>query len=1173
LAGKKADKDDEPGKVILSDNENPSRLSEKQKELCKRLDEFHKIALSKEGIAPSGLFRGALYAMEPARRRQNPDWMAQAAHSLRDILYPFYRSGANLKREEALKQYGSAGNLDQLSKSIGQYYGFLSDVSHHNLNVAATNPIINGSKKRPVPITEETFAAVASGFEVVLFEALRRQIDAHKEIDGFLERGERNFETLRKLTTINYDARRYFYSNADHSWLSWLWETGFLSIVKEAPPEDLTGDIYRSPELDYLARVSARAPSEVVDIMLTIPIRPERFNPEVVDRFLWICQGLPPEQLARVVSKIRDERWMFLMAKFSRWGFEYERMLKTLTDAKDYSSLLTLAEVVLEVRPKEEHSKKGFGMMDSPFCFSEIGDSKVFEDLAGVDKPYVETALELMVHTLENIVRLGDAADSGIFDINDECLLIDIDFFTIELGDDRQSSYQKSVRELAAATKKLVQRSIGSMCDNPGAAKRLYGTYIRPLPSSQSVWRLKLFATSLCPHVFRDELRAEFFKIFDYEEPWPLIIGAEYEWAIIKGFPVLSDEDQRAFVSGVISHFGDKRREEWQINCGCSLLSSAYASLTQEEIDHAVRVFGKELDSNYHPRTAMGRTEGGFVNPKGPIRLEEISLMAVPAIVEKLKGDWAPEQLRIQDSVQDFLSPVNADGMGNVLKADIISRPKDYLADAQLFFDRDLLDSHYTYAFLGGVYEALRQKRCPVDMNWNRLLELFQEIINSVKERGFQQGSRAKERLDAWLVGWDGVHMTMADVLRELLKESGGAHLMDFSGYRGVLLEIIGYLLSHPDPEPGTEFNKIETIERDPQTGAEIRKGCDPFTAAINSVRGLAFQAFVQFAEKDEQFLPKNAPSRLSSEVKGLYQKCLNAEKTQAIKFLFGHYLAFFYYRDRAWISSIFSQLFPVDPTKNDLYLAAWEGYLAGDLYLELFEELADYYRRAILLSPAKYPARAYFKDLDEGLASHFALALIHFPNFDPSSDLFVLFWKMNNAKRTREFISFIGRSCLSRDNAAKWIEHHKIDVEKLKRFWDWALENCEDLETLMGFSFWVMAEANVFDPVWLAGRIRLTLEKTGGNVEWNYGLFRSLPILAENAPVDTLEVLKLYFLSAKGLGSRRPWLYLDDELLGVFRALYNNPLTKEETYRLIDKLLPVGSGQFWRLKDIINEK
>ena len=145
-----------------------------------------------------------------------------------------------------------------------------------------------------------------------------------------------------------------------------------------------------------------------MDILLIVSISPQHFNPEVVDRFIWICQSLPAEQLARVVSKIRDEKWPLLMEKFNRWGFEYEKMLKILADAKDYSSLLTLAGAILEVRAKGEQSKMRGGIIpDNPFCLSELKETKVFERLAEVEAPHVEPALALASRVMGNIVSLG----------------------------------------------------------------------------------------------------------------------------------------------------------------------------------------------------------------------------------------------------------------------------------------------------------------------------------------------------------------------------------------------------------------------------------------------------------------------------------------------------------------------------------------------------------------------------------------------------------------------------------------------------------------------------------------------------------------------------------------------------------------------------------------------
>ena len=51
-----------------------------------------------------------------------------------------------------------------------------------------------------------------------------------------------------------------------------------------------------------------------------------------------------------------------------------------------------------------------------------------------------------------------------------------------------------------------------------------------------------------------------------------------------------------------------------------------------------------------------------------------------------------------------------------------------------------------------------------------------------------------------------------------------------------------------------------------------------------------------------------------------------------------------------------------------------------------------------------------------------------------------------------------------------------------------------------------------------------------------------------------------------------RRWVYVDDDLVEIFKILYVDPPTKEPTRKLINDLLPLGSGQYWRLKEALRE-
>ena len=137
----------------------PSSLSPEQQELCERLDELHNQC--KLEVKPSDMFRGAIFAIR-TECQSNPDRIAQAAHSLREILYPFDNKG------KAFEKYGSV-HADQTSiQDIGTVYGHLTKLAHHNASA------------------DLGFQNLLARFVHVMLHALTRQIDVHEKIDQIL---------------------------------------------------------------------------------------------------------------------------------------------------------------------------------------------------------------------------------------------------------------------------------------------------------------------------------------------------------------------------------------------------------------------------------------------------------------------------------------------------------------------------------------------------------------------------------------------------------------------------------------------------------------------------------------------------------------------------------------------------------------------------------------------------------------------------------------------------------------------------------------------------------------------------------------------------------------------------------------------------------------------------
>lgn len=986
-------------------------------------------------------------------------------------------------------------------------------------------------------------------------------------------------ERIRELINLNPDSRQYFYTKANERWLSWLWENGFLHVIKEKA-EDPTRYGYRMPELNYLVKVSEKEPAKVVNIMLEVPISAENFNPEVVDGFLRICTQLPAEQLAQIAPKIRDENWVRLMDGFNSWGIEYEKILKTLADARDFKNLCAIAQTILTIRTKDGIEKTtGRIITDNPFYFNDLEYTKVFEYLAMVDDIHAEEVLALTTDTMRNIVLMGEKESTNeVFDVGETFYLVDVDFFTLELDEKDRLSYRDDVKGLAAVIKQYAVRTIGKQCGDVEFVTKLYGKYFESLPNSRSMWRLRLFVLSLCPQTFKDALKKAFFRLFETDRYHELISGTEYKKALRVGFSVLSESAKRKYVNQVLEYFSkhaqDNEDQKWHKRHGWEILSSICEQLTDEENKRCEKAFGERCDAKFEPKPSIGEIRGGAVIPRGPITEEDFGNLPITEIVEKLRTEWTPKKLREQDSNEDFLHPLNAEGVGELLRIDISKRLQDYIKNANLFFERDVLDQHYTYSFLRGVQEVLRGNKIDTSgINWDNLIVLCVAIKESGETKSFDTEARERDTFDALFSGWTSVHSAMTDVIQELLKEERDNVIIDFPNYRDKIFTVISYLLTYPDPVP--EDEKIESAGMTTKSsGSEEWLVSDPFSMAINTVRGRAFQALVLFVYQDGKTFSKEESSKISSDAKKLYETVLENEKTHALMFMFGHYLPSFYFRDKKWMQGLLPQIFPMGPEKKHLYTAAWEGYLSTNLYEEVFfnPDIQKLYERGLTLTDTEYPKQKHFKAPDEGIAAHLALAFIHFPKFGFEHDLFKKFWGTENLNRHKEFISFIGRSSISREAAAEWIKQNKIDIEKLKKFWDWALQHC-NTDVLAGFGFWINVDSGALDIKWLASHVRQTLEKTKGYVEWEYGLTRSLVVFAKAAPEDTLAILRAHLLEEVAKHEPiRTWPYMDKEFFDAFKELYKNEATRDGVRTLINDLLPYRNGLFWSLKSVLNE-
>ena len=1011
------------------------------------------------------------------------------------------------------------------------------------------------------------------------------QIELHNKIDELLAKNSANAKTEKasKLISENEDARQYFFSKADDQWLNWLWQNRFLDAIKQKA-EDPTRYGYRTPELGYLGRMAEKDPETVLDIMLKVQISADTFNPEVVDRFLWICGNLPADQLARIVKKIRDERWIPLMGVFNQFGWEHEKIFATLAATQDYRSLLILAEAVLTVPTREEIEKSpGPDIRDNLFYFNDLSHTKVFEHLVGVSDEYAEEVFALTVSVMGQVIRLrGEDKQDEVFDIYDRWILSDVDFFDLKPKQEKRFSSENDVRELAAVITTLARHLIGERDKETTHAQRIYQQHIGSLPQSRAMWRLRLFVLSLSPEVFKDDLKNSFFRLFEVKHYYDVMSGTEYFKALKEGFSVLSENDKRDYVKRTIEYFTQKNpEEEAYIHYGAQILSTIASQLTEEETLRAGEA-GFQLKQIFHPKPSLGQGRVGTVAPRGPITQEEFGKLSITAIAGKLRNEWTKEKLAEQNTHvthDDSLSPINTEGVGRYLTNDLPNRLQEYIENADKFFEREVLDQHYTYSFLCGIQEMIKKERESASrIDWDGVIQICTAMKESGEKKPFEQTARERDSFFMWLAGWDAVHSAMANVMQELLTDKNGSLLFDFQEYRNKLFGIISYLLSHPDPSPeDEEIGTAKSTTKDSSNTEAIVS--DPFAIAINTVRGRAFEAFVLFVYQDGKKFKEEDTGKISNDVKELYESVLKKENTRALKFMFGYTLPTFYFRDKEWIQGLLPQIFPHEQAKKLLYVAAWEGYLARDLYEEMFfdPEIQKLYKRGLPLTDSEYPKQKHFRKPNEGLAVHLALAFMHYKEFTfghPSLDEFS---KKNDPKQLARFIDFLGHSFIfgHNENAYKLLKKDPWRKKRLMDFWDWMLCYHKNSEPFFEFGFWIKLEDGIFDPVWLAGRVKKTLKKTKGHLKrGGHRLKKSIVCLAEEAPMDTLEIVRWHLLEGGVRGGKfQSVAYLDNEWHGALKILHNNSKTRSGTDALISDLIREGGSIFWNLKKIVNDE
>lgn len=781
---------------------------------------------------------------------------------------------------------------------------------------------------------------------------------------------------------------------------------------------------------------------------------------------------------------------------------------------------------------------------------SDLSCGDLFRCLADIGDSHVGRALSLVLRTLGGIVEHRGVRGVGeAFGLLDNLFLPDVDFFSVRMGDSRAESPDNDAHKLAAALGRLAERHIRLSLDSPEALAKFHAENVDPLPDSWAMWRVRLLFCGLVPDILTTELRDALFKIFAGGECLGLAMDAECLHALGRGFRALPDSDQREFVRR-LCEFTQAGQHHALVGDVLSVISG---HLTAGELD-AVSRLGIKINPDFKSESPAVRMEREPRLPRHPMGRDELERFPVPKIAECLKTSWSP--VGLEESRDGTRRTPDARGVGDMLAHDIRKRPDTYSAHAALFFDRKRMDPHYTCVYLEGMRWAIEEKPgLRAQMNGEGIFDCCTRIVAMDKADPLCHDRRA-DRGDrvSWLGSWQSVLYTVARVVHEMLRCTDPPVLPDMSAHRDRVVEIVEHLLSVPDP-------MLCDKSGDPTWR-------DPLSLAASSTRGTVLEVLILLARRESKCREADGKGKLAGDVRNLLESTLAKTITKAIMSMYGHHFLALCSLDESWGKGLFGAIFPEDPGKQDLFEAAWRGYLGCTPRMSIHSDpqICDLYKRGMRLSGAIDPIDKRYQRLVERLTYHLARFFVGSPEVGPGHPIIDFLWDQGTPGLRAGFVWEVGMMVF-RDDV------HPDDAlsRKLLRFWDAAIRERQPEDVLKSFGHWINASSPVIGVTDLSGLVRRTLDATGGRLSVSSGLTHSIVEFAGNAPEDALEIARAYLSWAGEQGGTAiPFLGARSNWHKAIRLLSETPGLKTEVRSLVNDLLATGNPEFECLKGVL---
>jgi hypothetical protein len=601
----------------------------------------------------------------------------------------------------------------------------------------------------------------------------------------------------------------------------------------------------------------------------------------------------------------------------------------------------------------------------------------------------------------------------------------------------------------------------------------------------------------------------------------------EYHLLVENAFPHFAASDRQTFIEHILAgpdpallatsspEDAARYREKW-ITVRLGWIAPYLPDDVRARYDALVAIYGAPTERD----DFSGWVGTMWVGPTSPVTSEDLTAMPLDGLMAFLRS-WEPERAHMVPT---------REGLGRDLQKIAKARAPEFSARAREF---EGFDATYVRTILAGLEDAVKAEGV---IDWDATLDLCAWVVAQPRMIPDRVGREFDDDPH-----WGYARSAIGRLLDAGLRAKNPVVLPRV--LRDRVWNILLPLTDDPDPDD----------DRDNQ----LR---DPLSTAINSTRGVAFEALMRYAVwvrrgSDRATWPNNFEDL--PEVREVLDRHLDPaiDRSPAIRAVYGQWLFFLHDLAPAWVTSAVSRLLPEDDPQLagvllQTYVLTGE-YTSSDVRALLEPEL----RRAIecLKTPPAEDTHAA-REFPHRLGQQFVLAYLHGDLTFEVGSLLAAFFEAAPAETRTAALAFAVEGFKNDEGVKDTVR------ERIMALWAWRVAAGDPAE-LRGFGHWV-GEADL-DATWRLAQLETAL-LTAGTLDYEYDLMPALAALANEHPEAVLRCTRLAINGAPDYFRLYSYTY-DGDVANILETCIatSTPQVVAEARAIANELVARGMREF----------